>query len=310
MLKHAHSAAGADDPAAEVKFSDWNADHVIDSDGVTIATSTATPATPSSGAMVIFGRTVAGGALPAYVGPSGMSSALQPFMGRNKIGMLIPTGNSTSVTNIGMAPLTVNGTAVARNVTTTNMLTAARRVGRTSSSSSGQFTGDRASAFQLFRSNTAGMGGFRFVARWGCSDAATVAGARTFVGLAAASVGTINPSSATNIIGVGTDDTDANLQIIYNDGTGVASKIDLGANFPDHTLSADLYEVAIYCAPNSTSIGVEVTRLNTGASTTATLTTDIPAVNTLLGPQIMRNNGATALAVGIDVVSLYVETDN
>jgi len=57
-----------------------------------------------------------------------------------------------------------------------------------------------------------------------------------------------------------------------------------------------------------------VTRVNTGDVATGTLSgavgTVIPAATTFLAHSAWRCNNATALAVGIDVVSLYLETDN
>lgn len=310
-LTHAKiSAAGASSDPTKVGGDDWNEAHTVDADGVVFPASAATPATPAIGNITLFGRTLAGGEMLAAEDSAGMVTALQPFIGRNKIAMWTPQGNSTvTATSIGLAPPGTQGGTAARNVATTNMLTATRRIGSLSAATAGSFTGFRAGAFQFFRGNSPGMGGFRFVARWGCSDAASVAGARTFVGMAPATVTAANPSSLTNLIGVGTDDTDSNLQIIFNDGSGVATKISLGANFPDHTLSADLYELAMYCAPNSGTVGVQVTRLNTGDTYSATLDTNLPVTNTLLGPQFMRSNGPTALAVSIDLVSLYIESD-
>lgn len=311
-IKHAFVSGKADGAdATQVQPSNWNAGLVVDSTGIDIPHRADAPATPASTDVRLFGKMIAGGALPAFVGPSGLDSALQPFFGRNRIGMWVVTGAfTTAPLAFGMAGPSTQGTVAARTTATTNLLTSTRRLGQLSASAAGNFTGFRASAFQFFRGNVAGMGGFRFVARWGCSDAATVAGARTFVGMAAASTTAVDPSTQTNIIGVGTDATDGNLVVMHNDGAGTATRIPLGANFPDHTLSADAYELALFCAPNDTTIGYQVTRLNTGDVASGTISTDIPASTVLLGPQVMRNNGATALSVGIDLISMYVETDN
>lgn len=310
-LKHTRVAVTADDPAADVKMSDWNADHVVDGNGVLMVADATTPSTPAAGYINLHAKLVAGYGLPAYVDESGLSSSLQPFFGRNKVGMWVVTGNfNTSPIAFGIAGPSTQGTLVARNVASTNLLTSTRRLGAVTVATAGLFTGQRASAFQFMRGDAAGKGGFRFVMRWGCSDAATVAGARTFVGLAAATVGAVEPSSSINIIGVGTDAADGNLVIMHNDGAGTATRVPLGANFPDHTLSADAYELVLFCAPNTSTVGWQVTRLNTGDVASGTISTDLPASTTLLGPQLMRNNGATALAVGIDLVNFYIETDN
>ncbi len=238
-------------------------------------------------------------------------SSLQPFFGRNKVGMWVVTGNfATAAIAFGVAGPSNQGTLTLRTVASTNLFTSTRRLGVVSGATAGNYTGQRASAFQFLRGDAAGKGGFRAVFRWGCSDAATVAGARTFVGMSATTVGAVDPSSTVNIIGVGTDAADSTLVIMHNDGSGTATRIALGANFPDHTLSADAYELVLFCAPNTSTVGYQVTRLNTGDTASGTISTDLPSSTTLLGPQVMRNNGATALAVGIDLISFYIETDN
>lgn len=81
----------------------------------------------------------------------------------------------------------------------------------------------------------------------------------------------------------------------------------LGANFPANTSSVDAYELVLSAAPNGTTIGYRVERLNTGAVTSGTLSTNLPLNTTLMGIQMWRCNNATALAVGIDLMSLYIE---
>jgi hypothetical protein len=132
-----------------------------------------------------------------------------------------------------------------------------------------------------------------------------------FVGLHSATtvIGNVNPSTLTQMVGVGTDNGQTTLRIMTNDGTAAASTIDLGANFPANTLSTDLYELILFCAPNGSTIGYRIERLNTGHVAEGTLSTDLPTNTTLLSPQVWRNNGATAAAIGIDVVGQYAETD-
>lgn len=311
-LAHTFVSAKTDGgDATQVQPSNWNAEHIVDANGLKFTDGTAAPSAPASGFTLLFTKTLAAAPLPAMIGASGADLLLQPFIGQRKVGFWVTAGNSTTgAINFGMTPPTNQGTLTARNVASTSLFTSMRRQGGVSATSAGSFTGWRAAAFQFMRGDAAGKGGFRFVCRFGCSDAATVAGARTFVGLAAASVGAVDPSSAANIIGVGTDAGDANLSIMHNDASGTATKVALGANFPDHTLSADAYELALFCPPNASTVTWEITRLGTAFSDRGTISTDLPAATALLGPQVMRNNGATALAVGIDLVSLYIETEN
>lgn len=314
-LKHAKTSGKTDGgDAALVQPSDWNANHIIDSDGATMATRADEPTAPSAGGLILFGKTFAGGALPAYVGPSGLSSALQPFIGRNKIGVWAPSGNTTTTNGsyYGIAVWNSLGTATARTVEATNLFTSMRRIGYVSNATAGNRAIIYGSAPQFWRGNAAGLGGFRTIFRFGCSDAATVADARSFVGLSPSStVGNASPgpSASLNIIGIGSDGGDANFSVFHNDGSGTATKIPLGANFPANTLSADVYELALFAAPNASDVGWQVTRLNTGHVASGTISTDLPVNDLMLMPAFMRHNGSTALAVGIDMMGLYAETD-
>jgi hypothetical protein len=137
-----------------------------------------------------------------------------------------------------------------------------------------------------------------------------------FVGLrnAVAAPTNIEPSSGqTNMAGVAQISTSNNLQIVYG-GSAAQAAIDLGVNFPANTLSADLYELALFAPPDMQVIHYQVTRVNTGDVATGTLSgavgTVIPAATTFLAHSVWRCNNATAAAVGIDVVSVYIETDN
>jgi len=93
--------------------------------------------------------------------------------------------------------------------------------------------------------------------------------------------------------------------------TGTGAFAPAGAN----TLSVDVYELALFCAPEPATVGYEATRLNTGDRASGTLgpgTAGVtpPAATTLLAySQNWRTNNATALAVGLDIFSDYIETD-
>lgn len=101
------------------------------------------------------------------------------------------------------------------------------------------------------------------------------------------------------------------MHICYG-GSSAQTPIDLGADFPANTLSTDMYELVLFASPALSSIQYEVTRLNTGNVTTGTLSgtnVQVPSATTLLAPWGYRTNNATALAVGLDVASAYIETD-
>lgn len=221
-----------------------------------------------------------------------------------------PVGNgAAAITTDGITPAET-GTPAARNVATTNALTIQRRLGYDTAAGAGSSAGIRGGALQFLRGTAARQGGLLFVGRWGCSDAAAVANARCFVGLtaSAAVIGNVNPSTLTNIIGVGADSGDANLSLITNDGSGTAVKTSLGALFPQ-SLTTDAYELTLFAHSNAADFFWRVERLGTGDIASGYVGTEIPAATQLLAPQFWRNNGATALAASMDFCSMHMETN-
>jgi hypothetical protein len=270
--------------------------------------------TPAPGGTVIYTKPKGGRRMLAQMGPSGVDYSYQPFIGTNKVCYFAPTGNGNVAANItvfGIA-ITPQGTATVRNVETTSFFRSLRRIGYVSAATANNSAGIRSAALQFWRGSATNMGGWHFVCRFGASDAATVANARSFIGFAsiATLIGNVDPNTLTNMIGVGHNSANANLQMMTNDGTGTATQIDLGASFPANTLSTDVYEFRMFASPGGTSVGWYIENLGTGVAREGTITTDLPVNTTLLAPHVWRHNGGTALAVGIDVISLYIETDN
>jgi hypothetical protein len=310
-LKHAKTAtAGTPADPTKVGGDDWNADHVVDQDGITMTARTDVPAATASGKANIFARTLAGRVLPAVVGSEGLSSILQPHIGRNKIAYWLPTGNSTTITTLGMP--TPNASGTSRNVATTNFFQSLRRIGYTTAATANANTNIRTNTPQFFLGSSAGMGGFHYVCRFGTSNASAVTDGRVFMGFSttSGSLGAVNSSTLLNILGIGYDGGDTNWAMFNNDGSGSATKTDLGVNFPCTTQSVDVYELSMFAPPNSTTVKWAVTRLNTGDFASGTFSSDIPAINTLLQPHFNVSSGASASSVGLDVMSLYIETDS
>jgi hypothetical protein len=278
----------------------------------------ASPSAAPAGTVTMFGQSIAGRIMAAMIGPSALSATLQPLLARNKIGIWQPPGNSTVVPGVsGYTAPTVVGTATARNVASTNFFTRMRRLGYVSAATAAALVESRVAVAQVTIGNGAGLGGFTKIVRFGISDAAAVAGARMFVGMSSSTAAATNvePSTLTNSIGIGHGAADTNFKLYYG-GSAAQSAIDLGANFPCNTRGVDVYELALFASPNNGNVGYLVTRLNTGAVAAGTLTalvagTQLPLNTTLLSyHKAWRTNNATALAVGLDVMSDYIETDN
>lgn len=313
-IEHKFSSAKSDGvDATLVQPSNWNDDHDIN-DQLDIPV-VSTPLAPAAGTFGLFGRNVAGRILPACIGPSGLDTALQPYLARNKVGWFNPPGNANTVQVIGMITPTATGTATSAAVATTNIHTAARRLEYAmTSASSSAVAGARVAVVQYhIGSNSTPYGGFTFITRFGPSRGQASNSTRRFwaglTSITAAPTDT-NPSTwATNAIGVGADDTDTNWQIIHRAGTATATKIDTGIAkaYNDNT---EFFELALFTAPTGTpTIRYQFTRLSDNLVFSGSITSNIPAETQLLTWQIWTSVGGTSSVVGVSIGSVYVETD-
>ena len=302
-------------PGQVLVYSENGGVQVSSAESSTLATltlpDTQTPVTPGADYGTIFIKKIGGRMMAAQIGPSGLDTALQANLGGNKVALWMPPGGSTTVPGVfGMAALTATGTATARTVATTNLLTRMTRLGYVSAATAGALAGGREAVAKYTTGAGPGLGGFFARYRFGISDAATVAGARMFIGLDAltAAPTNIDPSTKVNCLGVGQIGTSDNLHIIRGNATA-KTPIDLGANFPANT-NADAYELNLF-APPAGGCYWHVRRLNTTFEATGFLpSTEIPIATQLLCHQLWRCNNATALAVGLDVCGIYIETDH
>jgi len=153
--------------------------------------------------------------------------------------------------------------------------------------------------------------GFLIVARFGINT--TPSGCSGFVGITSSTsalASNADPSSYTNIIGVGWDSADTNLKVMHNDGTGTATTVDLGSTFPTTNTSTDIYDVYLYCPLAGSSVEYFVHRLEGGTGQTAsgTLSTNLPATNSVNSFQMFASNRSTSTAIGFDLMGVYWET--
>jgi len=165
--------------------------------------------------------------------------------------------------------------------------------------------------------------GFRFIGSYIYSDQSAggtnwySTGARQFCGLTTGGSiilpinSTTTVQSRTNIIGIGSDVGDTNLQIFHNANTASATKIDLGSNFPANktgpVTNAEAYQLELYNAFGSTEVKYRVRKLSNGLEVTGTITTNLPN-GVDLGPQIVRTSGSSSENVSIDLIQLTTYT--
>jgi hypothetical protein len=274
----------------------------------------ATPTAPAADGVKLFGRSVGGRAMPAFMGPSGLDSALQPHMGHNRVALMRAIGSSTVLHVLGMLSGTT-GTATSAAVGTTNRHSRMARLEYlATTASTSAVVGFRGSSVQwTLGASTAGDGGFHMVYRWAPATGVATATHRAFAGMRGntAAPSDVEPSTLTSMCGMGWDAADTNIQFMHNDASGIATKIDLGASFPVPTVDrTSVYEIALFAPPGTTqSLSYEVTDLVSGAVATGTVTTDLPATSQLLVPYNYMSVGGTSSVVGIAIMGLYIESD-
>jgi len=282
---------------------------------------TVSPTTPAASTVKLFGRSKGGRMMTAQIGPSGLDTALQPFMGSNKVAMWSHSGNSTAITaptlflfNMAHAAGNQEGTATARNITAaTAILNGVRRLGLVTTGVINLSVGIRQLLLQWFRGDATTKGGFFMTARFGYNTAAS--GNRGFVGFSS-NVGvftvTADPSatgtaSTAICIGLGFDAADTNWQVFARTATGDAvTKTDTGIAKP---VANKFYEVVIFSAPEATTVSLAIQDINTGTIYNLSTSTALPPQNTLMSQRIWGNTGTSATILGLDTSIMYIETD-
>lgn len=325
----AGSAGGSTSPGGttgEVQFNNAGAfggvANVEVDNGDLILVENASPVTPTATKVKLFAKKIASRMFLAMVGPSGMDVVVQPSLWRQKVARWNPPGSATTVPGVdGIAAPTAVGTATTRAVLTTNLFTRMKRFGYVSAATAAAFCGHYTSVAQFTTGNGSGLGGFFYACRFGFSDAAVVAGLRSFVGMSStvAAPSNVEPSALLNSIGIAQLSTDATqLYMIYG-GSAAQSAIPLGTNFPPMqgvgAVNGVAYDLSIFCPPNSNGVvNVRLERIGTAFVYENTITPATPGVQTplnttLLAHRAWRTNNATLLAVGIDICGFYIETD-
>lgn len=274
----------------------------------------AAPTAPAADRIKIFAGKHADRMMPRFIGPAGIDMTLQVHFGFNATGVWQANGNATTVTAIGMIGPTATGTATAANVATTKLHTRMRRLEYlvTAAATTAVAGFRHTAAMWTVGGAAAEHGGFFFVCRWGPATGVATTTNRAFVGMGNATGAPTDaePSSITNIVGMGWDAADTNIQFMHR-GAGAVTKIDLGASFPVPTVDRNtVYELTMFSPPGTTQeLHYEVRELGTANVASGTITTNLPTTATFLAPRGWMSVGGTSSVIGIALMSLYLETD-
>jgi hypothetical protein len=285
-----------------------------------VSSSAALIVPPPANNITVFGENYANRVMLSVKGPSGLDSPLQYHFGHNKVAYWTPIGNATTVPlAFGTAAPTANGTATTRTVATTNIFTRTRRLGYVSATTANSAAGYRNTALQ-YTTGTAntGEGGFFYIHRFGITNGIP-ANPTMFIGLNNNTGAPANGvPNTTNSIGIGAAPGSNNLQLCYG-GSTAQPRIDLGDTLRANVANDAIYQLTLF-SPQSTAnasntvVHYHVTKTNNAGvfSNTGTIqggSTILPSNTTLLGIQNWRSGGTSGTAVGLDLISLYIEAD-
>lgn len=302
-----YNNAGAFDGAADVE---------IEGGQLRLRVPATAPSTPAADGIKLYAKNFGGRLMPGVKGPSGQATVLQPHIGRNSISYAQPILGGATPSAVGIV-LTATGTAAVASWASTSLHTKLPRsnyqvtVAATTAVAGWRYASVR---FTIGNNNsTDGAGGFHYVCMWGPSTGVSTTTNRAFVGMAntTGAPTDVEPSSITNIVGMGWDAADTNIQIMHR-GTGAVTKIDLGASFPVPTANnTEVYELSMFSPANTTTqtVGYRVQNMATGDIAEGTITTNLPTTTTALAPRGWMSVGGTSSVIGIALMKLYVETD-
>lgn len=217
-----------------------------------------------------------------------------------------PIIGSTAMSLDGMSAWSLTGTSSGPSYSNTNRYSRMARLEVAASAAADAVAGLRSPDFGWLL-NT----GFYVRLHMGLAAGQTVTTSRAFCGLAAdgAAPTDVEPSSLIDIVGIGWDSADTNIQVMRNDGSGTATKVDLGASFPVPSADAtSVYTVELISMGAGTGIQYSVTNEVTGVSVRGSFSTDLPNGGTSpLAPRLWSSVGGTSSVTGVAFGGFYGE---
>ena len=215
-------------------------------------------------------------------------------------------GNNATLTSIGGLPMnTAAGTTFHPAPTNASLRQSLLRWSGTSAATAGaayDSTGQGQPRITL--SDAGGLGGFTQIMRF--SGPSTVATQRLMMGLTyygGAWNNNIDPYTRVNIIVLGYDaSVDSTYHLIHCTNYGATSKVDTGIAINNTNA---VFDFVLSNAPGSGDVAWSLTDINSGASASGTLTSNLPSAGTYLLPRIHINNGGTAAAVSVECFGVW-----
>ena len=275
----------------------------------------ATPSVPAAGGVKVFGKDMGNAPWPHFLAPDGVVPwPVQPYVGDGRFYAWLPIVGGTTASLIGWPAQSVNGTSTTAAIGTGNRRTNAQRMEfLVTAASTGACAHFRiAQAGFGVNGSAAWEGGFRGLMHGAPATGCTNSSHRFFMGLGdSLAMSDVDPSSQTQVVGIGYDSADANLQFMHNDASGTCTKIDLGASFAKPTTDRSVwYRLRLYAPPGTTRLlCYEVTNLETGAVAVGAVTTNLPPASSYITPKAYGSVGGVSSVVGITIGNIVFLTE-
>ena len=241
-----------------------------------------------------------------------VEDAFQPSLASKSVcSWVVPGNGSNAPVVIGAIALTAVGTATLANVTVTNALTRSKRLDYLVTAAATDAVASLRYGRNMWTLGGA-LGGFRFVCRWGTATGQANSSHRAFCGMSSTTAAPtdVDPSTRINMVGMGWDAADTEVQFLCNDGAGTATKVALGSGLPKPSTDRSvLYELDMYAPPGTGDLTWRVTELISGEVATGNATTNIPVSATLLCPSLYTSVGGVSDVTGLTLSRLYLESD-
>lgn len=216
------------------------------------------------------------------------------FVGRHIVAI-----DTQSISSFGLQPPSQTGTSGLASLSNASAFASRQRYNISATASTSAAVGLRAGAARyIYRSTGTGIGGFRVSMECGVGTGGSVASHRFLMGIGATSGATadIDPSTRLNFIALAYDSADTNVQIMHNDGSGTATKVDLGASFPKPSAdSVNAYQLTLENVAGSGDVKYSVKEISTGNTASGTLTTNLPSVEMDIMTAMSAGGTSTAI---------------
>lgn len=313
-LKHAFVNPKADGGDATIaRPSDWNADHVIDTDGMLLDVNSNAGTTTATNKLRLRARSYANHYVAELTANSGAGAPLQEALWQNAVVQWHPT-TATGGLWTGTTGGTTNGTYATVAPTFTDRRTSQKRARYSNVvTTANQVLGMRNTEALWALSTNAAVGGFWYFARGGFG--AWTNGARFFAGYnsgtntaTACPVVASDPSTVGHSAGFGVDAADNGLiSFITRNGTTV-TKTSTGRTITSNSS----YDFFIY-APPAQTVNVFWMIIDNLAQvvSSGTATTNLPANNQSLMANFSASNAALTPvdSVQVELSRIYCSSD-